>query len=140
MSVVFEFEKLEVYRAAKKFRARVNKLVVLLPKDEEYRLKSQMRRVALSITNCLAEGHGRYSFKDRMHFCHESRGSLQEVVDDISECADLSYARNEHLEDLRNDAHRLLQLIDGYIRYLRKQHTLIGPRASPKERVTTRVR
>lgn len=122
MGVVFEFEKLEAYQAGVLFRRRINKLVLLLPKNEEYRLKAQMRRAALSITNCLAEGHGRYTFKDRIHYCHEARGSLQELVDDIGECCDCGYAKENHLADLRQDAHSLLQMIDGYVRYLRREH------------------
>lgn len=92
MGLEFEFEKLEVYRQARAFRRRVNKLAALLPTFEAYRLKIQMLKAGLSLMNCLAEGHGRYTFKDRTHFCYEARGSLQELVDDITECGDCGYA------------------------------------------------
>ena len=68
----------------------------------------------------VAEGHGRYTFKDRLHYCYEARGSLQELVDDINECADNRYGEGEHLVHLRADAHRLIQLLDGWARFLRR--------------------
>jgi four helix bundle protein len=134
-AVVFEFEKLEVYQAARAFRGRITKLAGLLPSDERYRLRSQMRRAGLSLTNAIAEGHGRYTFRDRLHYCHEARGSLQELVDDISACADHGYAKAEHLDDLRTDAHRLLQLVDGWARYLRREHGKL--QKAPRRRVSS---
>jgi four helix bundle protein len=118
---LFDFEKLEVYQAARAFKLRIYKLAELLPRDEKYRMKFQMRDAARSMTNCISEGHGRYTFKDRTHFFHEARGSLQELVDDMNDCLDNNYAKAEHLDNLREDAHRVRQLIDGYIRYMRKQ-------------------
>lgn len=120
--VVFGFEELEVYQAVRAFRKRINALTALLPPDERFRLKAQMKKAALSLTNAIAEGHGRYTYKDRKHYCYEARGSLQELVDDINECNDSLYAKPEHLKDLRCDAFRTLQLIDGWARWLESQH------------------
>jgi four helix bundle protein len=120
--VRFSFEDLEVYQAARDFKKRCYALAALLPDDERYRLKFQMRKAGLSLTNAISEGHGRYSYKDRRHYCHEARGSLQELVDDINDCQDNDYARPEHLQDLKRDAFRVLQLIDGWARWLASQH------------------
>jgi four helix bundle protein len=117
--VVFAFEKLEVYVQAREFRKRIYKLVKLLPK-EEYKLKVQMRDAARSLTNNIAEGHGRYTFKERSRFIRDSRGSLQELVDDVNLCIDERYAKVEHLETLRTDAAHVLKLINGYNAYLKK--------------------
>ena len=45
------FEDLEVYKAARKFRKEVYKLIKGLPPEEKYNLGGQMRRAALSLTN-----------------------------------------------------------------------------------------
>ena len=116
-AVQFEFEKLVVYQEAREFRKRVYRLAKLLPRFE-YKLAAQMRDAARSLTNCIAEGHGRYTFKDRTHFCRESRGSLCELVDDVYLCDDKKYAKHEHLEDLRMDASNLLRRMNGFIKYL----------------------
>jgi len=115
----FGFEKLKVYQAARALRVRTYKLARLLPVEEKFNVVSQMRRAALSITNNIAEGHGRFTYKDRIYFCLQSRGSLLELVDDINLCIDQGYAKPEHLEDFRNDAFELLRLLTGYIRFLK---------------------
>ena len=121
MTVIkFEFEKLQVYEEARAFRRRIYKLAKLLP-AVEFKLGIQMRDAARSLTNCLAEGHGRYTFKDRVHFCRQSRGSLQELVDDVTICLDQGYAKPEHLETLRQDAAALLRSLNGYMKYLRSR-------------------
>src|ERR1035437_6010338 len=129
-SIVFEFEKLIVYQEAKAFRARIYKLARLLPIDE-YKLKGQMWDASRSLTNCMAEGYGRFTFKDRLHFFRESRGSLMELVDDISLCDQEHYAKHEHLEDLRFDAAKLLKRLNAYINYLDTQAKLL---TKPKRR------
>ncbi len=116
----FGFEELEVYKAARAFRRRVYKLAKLLPAEEKYALGQQMRRPVLSITNNIAEGHGRYHWQDNTRFCRIARGSLCEIVDDINTCADEEYAAQEHLDDLKEDAAAVLRLLNGYIRYLQE--------------------
>jgi four helix bundle protein len=118
---VFSFEQLDLYQAARALSRRLAKLSSLLPADERYRLKHQIAKARLSLTNAIAEGHGRYTYKDKKHYCYEARGSLQELVDDINECQEMKYAKAEHLRDLKTDAFRVLQMIDGWARYLEKQ-------------------
>lgn len=120
MDEPFEFEKLNVYQDARNFRKRIYKLAKLLPNDE-HKLVIQMRDAARSLTNCLAEGHGRYTYKDRTHFCRESRGSLMELIDDINICVDEGYAKTEHLETLRADARLLLKRLNSYIKYMQDE-------------------
>lgn len=115
--VQFEFEKLEVYQDAKAFRGRIYKLSKLLPKSE-FKLYAQIRDAGRSLTNCVAEEHGRFTFKDRTHFCREARGSLCELIDDISIFDQEGYAKHDHLEDLRWDGAQLLKKLNGYIKYL----------------------
>ena len=124
-SVVFEFEKLIVYQEAKAFRARIYKLARLLPSDE-YKLKGQMWDASRSLTNCMAEGYGRFTFKDRLHFFRESRGSLMELIDDISICDQERYAKHDHLEDHRFDGAKVLKRLNAYINYLDTQAKLLA--------------
>jgi four helix bundle protein len=80
-----------------------------------------MRRAAVSITNNMAEGYGRYTWKDRTHFFRQARGSLAEVVDDIGVCKDQGMVEADRLDTLRTEGVQLLQLINGYIRYLQRK-------------------
>jgi four helix bundle protein len=135
--VEFAFERLHLYQEARAFRRRIYKLARLLPAHEKYDLAPQMRKAGRSVTNCVAEGHGRYTFRDRYHFCAESRGSLQELVDDINICKDEEYAKPEHLDTLRVDAAALLKRLNGYMKFLRTQGASTA--ASKRRRPTVPV-
>ena len=117
----FGFEDLKVYKAAREFRKRIYKLVKLLPPEEKHHLRPQMMDASVSLTNNIAEGHGRYNWQDNTRFCRISRGSLCELVDDVNVCIDEEYARPEHLEDLKADAANLMRMLNGYIAYLQRQ-------------------
>lgn len=119
----FRFEQLEVYQAAREFRQRLYKLAAMLPPEEKFNLKRQMMGAAISITNNIAEGHGRYNWQDNTKFCRNARGSLCETIDDINVCIDHQYAQEEHLENLKLDGLRVLKLLNGYISYLQRQKT-----------------
>ncbi len=113
------FEDLEVYQQARLVRKRIYKLTSQLPKDERFNLISQMRRAALSTTNNIAEGHGSRSWRHNIAYLYRSRGSLNELLDDLNACEDEAYFQAEHLDSLRDDIGRAARLINGYIRYLR---------------------
>jgi four helix bundle protein len=51
-----------------------------------------MRRAALSVTNNIAEGHGRWHYQENIQFCRISRGSVDELIDDFNICEDEGYA------------------------------------------------
>ena len=113
------FEDMEVYQTARKLRQRVFKLARQLPDEEKYSLFSQMRRAALSVTNNIAEGHGSRSWRHNISYLYRSRGSVNELIDDLTVCEDEHYFQKEHLADLRKDADSVIKLINGYIAYLR---------------------
>jgi four helix bundle protein len=58
----FRLEDFELYKAARELRKRGYRVLRALPDIEKYCLGSQMRRAAVSITNNIAEGHGRWHF------------------------------------------------------------------------------
>ena len=115
------FEELDVYRKARELRRRVYKLTRQLPEDEKYNLIQQMRRAALSVTNNIAEGHGSRSWRHNISYLYRSRGSVNELVDDMNTCEDEGYFRREHLDSLQTDAVLVIKLINGYIKYLRER-------------------
>jgi four helix bundle protein len=113
------FEDLEVYKAAREFRKKMYGVARRLPDFEKFGLASQICRAAVSLTNNMAEGHGRYHFADQVRFFLGSRGSLQESVDDINVCNDEKYLEGDEITELKREAWRVLGLINGYLRYLR---------------------
>lgn len=115
------FEDLEVYQVAREFRRAMYCLAKELPDIEKFGLASQLRRAAVSLTNNIAEGHGRYHFLDQIKFMLQSRGSLEEILDDLNVCEDEQYLAMSEVEKLKLEGWRVHKLINGYIRFLRSR-------------------
>jgi four helix bundle protein len=90
-----------------------------LPDFEKYELASQIRRASVSLTNNIAEGHGRYHYLEQLKFLFQARGSLQELIDDLNVCEDEQYLAKTEVVDLKSQAKEVQRLIGGYVRYLR---------------------
>jgi four helix bundle protein len=127
------FEDLEAYQVARKFRRAMYRVAKELPEIEKFGLASQIRRAALSLTNNLAEGHGRYHFLDQIKFTLQSRGSLEELLDDLNTCEDEQYLPSSEVDALKGQGWRVRQLLDGYIRYLRQQTISTASRVKDEE-------
>jgi len=115
------FEDLEVYRVAREFRRKIYKLIGQLPAEEKYSLREQMRRAAISLTNNIAEGYGRYHYKENIQFCRQARGSLCELIDDLNICNDERYFAEDAMDQLKSEASHVHKLLNGYIAYLRRR-------------------
>lgn len=120
------FEDLEVYRAAREFRKAIYGIARDLPDFEKYGLASQMRRAAVALTNNIAEGHGRFHYPDQIRFMLHSRGSLEELVDDLNVCLDENYSDTQKVEALKQGARPVLALLNGYLSYLRKRSSSVA--------------
>jgi four helix bundle protein len=119
------FEDLEVYRSAREFRKAMYAVTRRLPGFEKYDLASQIRRASVSLTNNMAEGHGRYHYPDQIRFFLHSRGSLEELVDDLNVCLDENYLSGDETKKLKAQASSVLALINGYLRYLRGRSSTV---------------
>ena len=63
----------------------------------------------------------------------QSRGSLEELIDDLNACDDEQYFPRPEIANLKQEAWRVRKLIDGYIRYLRQQKNSITGASSVRE-------
>jgi four helix bundle protein len=78
--VMFNFEKLDVWKEAIEFADLIYAVTRSFPDDERFGLTSQMRRAAVSISSNIAEGSSRMSRPDFARFVEIATGSLFEVV------------------------------------------------------------
>ena len=92
-----------------------------LPKTERFELSSQILRAVRSATANIAEGYGRYHYKDNVRFLIHARGSLTELLDHGIEAKACTYIDEDELEQLRTKIGTCIRLINGYIKYLRKE-------------------
>jgi len=79
----------EVYEISKKF-----------PKNELYGLTSQIRRCAISLPSNIAEGYGRNSTNDYIHFLRIASGSLYELQTQMEISLNLQYIDRREFENL----------------------------------------
>jgi four helix bundle protein len=115
------FEDLELYRLSREFRKAMYAVTRRLPTFEKFELASQIRRAAVSLTNNIAEGHGRFHYLDQIRFSLIARGSLEELIDDLNICEDENYLPAEETRELKSQAWQIHRVLAGYLRYLRER-------------------
>ncbi len=113
---VTSFQDLDVWRTGRDIRRRLYLIANRLPNLERYNLASQIRRAAVSLTANIAEGYGRFHFKENIQCCPISRGSAYELADHLITCQDESYLTKEEVESLHEELFTFLRLLNGYIR------------------------
>jgi four helix bundle protein len=113
------FEDLEVYQVAREFRKAMYRVAKRVPEEEKFALANQIRRAAVSLTNNIAEGHGRFHFLEQIKFLLQARGSLEELLDDLNVCEDELYLALTEIARLKQEGWRVHKLINGYVRFLR---------------------
>jgi len=109
----FGFEELNAYKYS---RALVKSVYVLLekfPYSERNALTDQLRRAVISVPSNIAEGMGRMSSKEQVHFIEISYGSLMEVLCQIQLARDLNYISDEELSEKKNQIQSTAKLISG---------------------------
>jgi four helix bundle protein len=72
-------EELEVYQLALEISKLAWKIYNRLPKDQQYSQGRQFLEAADSVGANIAEGYGRFHYKDSLKFYYNSRGSLNET-------------------------------------------------------------
>jgi len=115
------FTDIEAWKLARKLRIEVYRIVKELPSEERFDLGSQMRKAAVSCTANIAEGYGRFHFQENIQFCRQSRGSMYETQDHLITCLDNGYMPKEKYDVVWKISEDAIKVLDGYIRYLKKQ-------------------
>ncbi len=79
MAVIKKFEDLKVWQDARAFRKEVSAAIKVTPLKNDYDLKRQIQRAALSTMANISEGFERGTTKDFIHFLFMSKASIGEV-------------------------------------------------------------
>ncbi len=97
----FSFENLNAYKEARKLVIEVYGIVNQLPNCESFALCSQLRRAIVSVPSNIAEGSGRMSYKEKIHFLEIAYGSLLETYCQLEICSDLGYITADTLKSIK---------------------------------------
>ena len=117
------FRELEAYKHGKTVVKEVYRSLERFPREEQYALCDQLRRAAISITSNIAEGSGRTSNKEKIHFLEFSYASLMEVVSQLDVAMDLGYITEEEFNNFEVMADRESRLLSGLTAYFQKTLT-----------------
>ncbi len=113
---VRDFTDLRVWRIARELRKQAYQIARKLLSEEKFGLASQLQRAAVSITANIAEGFGRYSYRENIQFCRTARGSAFEVRDHLIAAQDESYISASEHQSVDELVQRVIQTLNGYIR------------------------
>lgn len=110
------FHDLRVWKEAHNLVISIYKTTKNFPKDELFGLTNQIRRSAVSITSNLAEGFGRETIKDRVHFYIISLGSLNETQNQLLISKDVGYLSLENWSKLEEQIIIVNKMLNGLIK------------------------
>ena len=116
-----EYNKLEVWIEARKLVNLLYDSSKLFPKEELFGLTNQMRRAVVSIPSNIAEGCGRHTSKDTLHFLHISRGSLYELETQYYLALDQKYIDVNNFNIAFEQIQICIKLINGFINYYKNK-------------------
>lgn len=111
-----KLEELQVYQLAMRIGDEIWQIVA----DWSYFLKDafgkQLIRAADSIAANIAEGFGRYHYKENLNFCYYSRGSLKETVTWLTKALNRNLISMEKFMELSQLCELLSVKLNNYIK------------------------
>ena len=110
---MYAFENLDAWKESRKLVVAVYQLLDKFPNFEKYALCDQIRRSIVSVPSNLAEGSGRVSPKEQLHFYEISYGSLMESYNQLILAADLKYISNDELEAIQPQIDTVARMLNG---------------------------
>jgi|SRR5664280_1827923 len=87
------------------------------PKEEIYSLTSQIRRAAISIPSNIAEGAGRDSNKENIHFLFIAVGSAAELDTQLILARDLNFITEENFIRMSDRLSKISKMLNGLIKH-----------------------
>lgn len=109
----YAFEKMKAWQESRNLVVMVYKLLDNFPNFEKYALCDQIRRAIVSVPSNLAEGSGRYSAKEQLHFYEIGYGSLMEAYNQLIIASDLHYIAPDNLDELRPQIDTVARMLNG---------------------------
>lgn len=114
-----DFRKLKVWQKAMELTEEVYGLIKIMPRSEVYGLTDQMRRAVISVPSNIAEGQGRESDKEHIHFISMAYGSLCELETQIEICKRMNFLDEEQISKsmgLIREVAKMLKALSIYLK------------------------
>ena len=118
-----ELGKLEVYRMALKLSHDAWKLYDQIPKRFQYGIGDQTLRAIDSVGANIAEGYGRYHYRDSIKFYYNARGSLWEAKHWLYLLSKRDLMEEKLYGEMMNDINLLGKKLNNFIESIKKRAT-----------------
>lgn len=116
----YTLEKLEVYELAGQFSDGIWQIVMGWDQFRKDSIGKQIVRSADSISANIAEGYGRFYYKESKQFYFYSRGSLQETKSWIGKCKRRNLIGEDKCAELLGMAEVILIKLNAFIKFISK--------------------
>lgn len=114
------FEDIEAWKEARSLTSNIYDLTADGQFSEDYGLRDQIQRSAVSIMANISEGFDGRSNKEFSNFLGYAYRSASEVQSHLYVALDQDYVNNEDFKKLYDQTEKVKKLINGFIRYLEK--------------------
>ena len=110
------FYDLNVWKNSRLLVKIIYETTETFPKTEIYGIINQLRRAALSVTANIAEGFGRFNYKEKIKFYLQARGSILEIQNFIILAYDLNFIDKEMSKQIFSDCNIILLQLNSLIK------------------------
>jgi four helix bundle protein len=116
----YTLEKLEVYELSELFSDEIWEIVMGWDNFKRDTIGKQIVRSSDSISANIAEGYGRFYYKESKQFYFYSRGSIQETKSWLGKCKRRNIIKEAKCEELLQRAEIILIKLNAYIKFVSK--------------------
>jgi four helix bundle protein len=116
-----DFKKQKVWQKSHQLTLEIYKATKAFPRDELYRMTSQIRRSCASIPANIAEGCGRSSEIEFCRFLQIAMGSATELEYHLLLAHDLGFLKDQDYEHLSKETTEVKQMLTSFIRKLKAE-------------------
>ncbi len=116
----FGFEDLNVWNRATEFAVEIINIIEKIETGRKhFRLFEQLEAAVTSVPMNIAEGKGRYSSKEFIHFCFIARGSLYETITLLEIFKRKGWIPEKEFVELKSEAIEIASMLKGLINSLK---------------------
>ena len=117
---MFAFEDLLVWQKSIDFAEAVIKTIDQFEAPRKhYRIIEQLEAAAISVSSNIAEGKGRFSKKEFIHYLYIARGSLFETISLLILVCRLQWIERETLNQLKSIGEEITKMLNSLIKSIK---------------------
>jgi four helix bundle protein len=115
------YKELIIWKKAIKMAVEVYKIAYLFPPSERYELTSQVKRAVVSVASNIAEGAGRNTNNEFVHFLGIANGSSFELVTQLIIAAELGLVSYDRVNPVIDELEQIQKMIYAFKETLKNQ-------------------